>query len=170
MIRLLEPSEFPQAAEVILASFLTVANDLGLTEENCPKYVGFVTTAERLQTQFDWGWWIYGLFEDEQFIGYASISKLSGIDDAIADDGAYEIHNLAVLPEHRHKGYGKQLLDFCISEVKASGGNIINISIVEENTVLKNWYTANGFTHTGTKRFDHLPFTVGYMQWEVATS
>jgi hypothetical protein len=37
--------------------------------------------------------------------------------------------------------------------------------IVEDDTVLKNWYTANGFTHTGTKRFGHLPFTVGFMEW-----
>jgi len=121
MIRQLEPAEFTQAAEVIRASFLTVAHDLGLTEENCPKYVGFVTTAERLQTQLDWGWWIFGLFEDAQLIGYVSISKLSGANDAIADNGVYEIHNLSVLPERRHKGYGKQLLDFCISEVRASG-------------------------------------------------
>ena len=164
MIRQLEPSELPLAAEVIRASFLTVANDLGLTVENCPKYVGFVTTAERLQTQLDWGWWIYGLFEDEQLIGYVSISKVSVDGDAVTDDEAYEIHNLAVLPERRHKGYGKQLLDFCLAKIRESGGNKINISIVEENALLKNWYAAYGFAHTGTKKYEHLPFTSGYME------
>jgi len=158
MIKRLEPSEFSLAAEVIRASFLTVAKDLGLTEQNCPKYVGFITTAERLQTQHDWGWRIYGLYDDGKLIGYVSVSVSKEV------DGGYEIHNLSVLPEHRHKGYGKQLLDFCIEKVRESGGKRINISITEENTVLKKWYLANGFVHTETRRFDHLPFTVGYME------
>ena len=164
MIRQLDQTEFALAVEVIRASFLTVANDLGLTEENCPKYVGFVTTAERLQTQLSWGWWMYGLFEDGQLIGYVSISKVSADGDTDAVDRAYEIHNLAVLPEHRHKGYGRQLLNFCAAKIKESGGRIINISIIEENPVLKNWYAEYGFTHTGTKKYDHLPFTSGYME------
>ena len=169
MIRQLESSEFPQASEVIRASFATVANDLGLTEENCPRYVGFVTTAERLQTQLDWGWRIYGLFEDEQIIGYVSISKVSADSDTVTVDGAYEIHNLAVIPERRHKGYGMQLLNFCVGEIRETGGTKINISIVEENTILKNWYAAYGFVHTGTKKYDHLPFTSGYMEMEVSS-
>jgi len=61
-------------------------------------------------------------------------------------------------------GYGKELLDFCVAKINESGGNKINISIVEENTVLKNWYTAYGFIHTGTKKYDHLPFISGYME------
>ena len=167
MIRQLEPSVFPLAAEVIRASFLTVANDLSLTEENCPKYVSFVTTAERLQTQLDWGWWIYGLFEEGQLIGYVSISKVPADGDTDAMDGAYEIHNLAVLPERRHEGRGRQLLDFCVAKIRESGGNKVNISIVEENTVLKNWYAEYGFVHTGTKKYDHLPFTSGYMNLNI---
>ena len=161
MIRQLEPSDLSAAAEVIRASFATVAKDLGLTEQNCPKYVGFVTSAERLQTQYSWGWRIYGLFEDEQIIGYASVSK--------EDNGAYEIHNLAVLPGFRHNGYGKQLLGYCVTKIKELGGNKVTISIVEENTVLKNWYTAYGFVHTGTKKYEHLPFTSGYMELDVSS-
>ena len=74
-------------------------------------------------------------------------------------------HNLAVLPEYRHNGFGKLLLDHAKDVVKASGGNVIKIGIIEESTVLKNWYIANGFVHTGTKKFDHLPFTSGYLEW-----
>ena len=159
MIRQLNLSEFPLAAEVIRVSFATVAKDLGLTEQNCPKYVGFVTTIERLNTHHDWGWWMYGLYKDERLVGYASISKET--------DVAYEIHNLAVLAECRHKGYGRQLLDFCLAKVKELGGSKVTIGIIEENAVLKNWYTAYGFIHTGTKKFEHLPFTSGYMELEV---
>lgn len=169
MIKQLEQSDFDSAAEVIRESFATVAKDLGLTEQNCPKYVGFITTDERLQTQHDWGWWLYGLYEADMLIGYVSISKVSPADANSVSDGEYEIHNLAVLPEYRHRGYGRQLLDFCIAKVKESGGRKVNISIVEENTVLKNWYTVYGFTHTGIKKYEHLPFTSGYMEMEVSS-
>ena len=30
--------------------------------------------------------------------------------------------------------------------------------------MLKAWYQSQGFIHTGTKTFDHLPFTVGFME------
>ena len=40
----------------------------------------------------------------------------------------------------------------------------INIGIVEENTVLKEWYASQGFIHTGTCKFDFFPFTCGYME------
>jgi len=166
MIRQLEPSVFPDTAALIRESFSTVAVDLGLTEQNCPRYVGFVTSTERLETQHGWGWLLFGLFIDEQMIGYVSISKVSDTEDSSEPAGAYEIHNLAVLPEHRHKGFGKQLLDFCIGKIKELGGRKIVISIVEENTVLKDWYSGYGFTHTGTKKYEHLPFTSGYMELE----
>ena len=160
MIKQLNSSDFPRAAEIIRESFATVAEDLGFTEQTFPTFTGFVTTAERLQNHAAWGWLMYGLFENEQLVGYASVSKVK---DA---DNVYELHNLAVLPDYRHKGYGKQLLDFCTAKVKELGGTKITIGITEENTVLKNWYTANGFIHTSTKKFDHIPITVGFMEWE----
>jgi len=156
MIRKLESSAFSLATEVIRTSFATVANDLGITEENCPKYVGFITTAERLETHREWGWFQYGFYENEQLAGYISISK--------ENSGAFELHNLSVLPHLRHKGFGKQLLDYSLEKIKEMGGKKVEISIVEENTVLKEWYTAYGFIHTGTKKYDHLPFTSGYME------
>lgn len=77
------------------------------------------------------------------------------------------MNNLSVLPEFRHKGYGKELLDICKSKVKELGANKITIGIIEENTKLKEWYTAYGFIHTGTRKFGHLPFTVGFMELNV---
>lgn len=159
MIKKLEAFELPLAVQVIRTSFATVANELGLTEQNCPRYVAFATTLERFQNQFNWGWYLYGFYDERQLVGYVAISK---IEDA---DNVYEIHNLAILPEYRHKGYGKRLLDFCIEKVNELGGIKIAISITEENIVLKNWYIANGFIHTGTKKFEFFPFTCGYMEY-----
>jgi len=51
--------------------------------------------------------------------------------------------------------------------VKSYGGNKISIGIIEENTKLKDWYLKLGFTHISTRKFKHLPFTVGFMEKEL---
>ncbi len=150
-------SELQTCLDVIHQSFKTVADEFGLTQENCPKHTSFIPLCY-LETQMDWGWHMYALYADKKIIGYMSISKES--------DDVYELHNLAVLPEYRHNGFGRLLLDHAKNTVKSLGGRIIKIGIIEESTVLKSWYIANGFVHTGVKKFDHLPFTSGYLEWD----
>jgi len=151
------PAQLAQATEVIRESFATVAAEFGLTRQNCPTHTSFITD-EALRAQCDAGWAMYGLYDDTRLVGVVSLSD--------EGDGVYKLHNLAVLPGHRRKGYGKQLLDFCKARAIELGGRKIAIGIIEENAVLKNWYAANGFVHTGTKIVERLPFTVGYMEWE----
>lgn len=135
-----------------------MAEQFGLTQENCPKHTSFIPLSF-LETQKNWGWHMFGLYAGKKIIGYMSLSKES--------DDVYELHNLAVLPEYRHKGFGKLLLDYAKDTVKSLGGSTIKISIIEESTALKNWYIANGFVHTGIKKFVHLPFTSGYLERSV---
>ena len=59
----------------------------------------------------------------------------------------------------------KFILDYAKKQVMALGGEKIKIGIIEESSVLKNWYNQNGFIHIGTKKFSHLPFTSGYLEW-----
>lgn len=159
MIKQIDISELPIAVEVIRTSFATVADEFNLTEQNCPRYTAFATNLERLQYQINAGWYMYGFYNEELLVGYVSLSKVTD------NENTYEIHNLAVLPDYRHKGYGKTLLDFCINKIKELKGEKIIIGIIEENKILKDWYTANGFIHTGTKKFDFFPFTCGYMEY-----
>jgi len=158
-IKLLERENYKEAAEVIRKSFATIAAELNITKENCPKFVGFVTDEERLLNHYNMGWLMYGLYLDGKLIGYSSISKES--------ETEYEIHNLSVLPGYRHNGYGKMLLTHCIKKAQELGGHKIKISIIEENTFLKHWYTSCGFKHTGIKKYAHLSFTSGYMELDV---
>ena len=151
-------SVLPECLDVIHRSFATVADEFGLTRENCPRHTSFIPLSY-LEAQMKWGRLMFGLYTDERIIGYISLSK--------EDDEAYELHNLAILPEFRHSGFGKQLLDYAKETVRSLGGSKIKIGIIEESTVLKNWYIANGFEHTGSKKFDHLPFTSGYLEWRV---
>jgi len=161
MIKQIQVFEFPAAVEVIRASFITVAKEFDLTEENCPRHTAFSTTAEELQKHLNWGWLMYGFYEGERLAGYVSLSK------SRETESEYELHNIGVLPEFRHKGYGKELIEFCKNKVKEIGGNKITLGMIEENIRLKNWYMQNGFVHTGTKKFDGFPFTAGFMEWKV---
>ena len=158
VIRKIGKDELEACLDVIHQSFETVAKEFGLTKENCPKHTSFMPIYF-LETQMEWGWHMFGLYDGKKLIGYMSLSKES--------DGAFELHNLAVLPEFRHGGLGKRLLDSAKETVRSLGGNCIKIGIIEESTVLKNWYVANGFVHKGTKKFEHLPFTSGYLEWRV---
>lgn len=155
----------PSALDVIQRSFATVANEFGLTRDNCPNHTSFMSI-EHLTTQINSRWRMFGLYEKGKMVGYVSLS--------VENEYTYELHNLAVLPKYRHNGYGKLLLDYCKNFVvsdspctitKTCPCRVIKISIIEENTLLKNWYEANEFSHTGTKKLDNLPFTVGHMEW-----
>ena len=76
-------------------------------------------------------------------------------------------NNLAVLPEHRHKGIGKMLLEHSYTTARDNGSKIMNIGIVEENKILRKWYEDNGAVHVGTQKFDFFPFTCGYLKKEL---
>ena len=152
-----ESADLPECLEVIHQSFKTVAEVFGLTQENCPKHTSFIPLSF-LEAQMNWGWHMYALYAGEKIIGYMSLSK--------EGEDTFELHNLAVLPEYRHKGFGKLLLEHAKEAVRTLGGKSIKIGIIEESTVLKNWYIANGFVHIGTKKYDHLPFTSGYLEWK----
>ena len=156
VISRIKKEELCECLEVIHQSFRTVADEFGLTKENCPKHTAFLPLCF-LETQAEWGWHMYGLYAEEMMIGYFSLSQ--------ENDGAYELHNLAVLPKYRHLGYGGRMLDFSKKIVCESGGRSIQIGIIAESIVLKNWYIQNGFEYLGSKKFDHLPFTSGYLEW-----
>ena len=154
-IYIIGEEQLESCAGVIRKSFAIVAHEFGVTEENCPGHTSFIDV-ERLRLQFRRGYLMYGYFSEGEIVGYISLNKNS--------DTSFEIKNLCILPEYRHKGYGKELLNICKSKVKELGGRKITIGIIEENIKLREWYTAYGFIHTGTKKFEQLPFTVGFME------
>jgi ribosomal protein S18 acetylase RimI-like enzyme len=146
----------PMYADVIREIFATVANDYNLTMKNCPSHTSFITN-ERLEAKVTDGYHPFGYFVDGKITGFVSLIDKSG--------GIYEMSNLAVLQEYRHMGYGKAMLDFCKTKAAEFGGYKIVISIVEDSTILKDWYIANEFIFVESKIFEHMPFPVGYMEW-----
>lgn len=141
--------------DIIRSSFITVVEEFGLSENNCPSHTAFMTI-DKLQKQFDDGRPMFLFYQDDISVGYFSLAKCSNEE--------WELINLAVLPEYRHFGIGKALVDYAVTTVKNNGGNKISIGIIEENIKLKNWYLKYGFNHILTRNFEHLPFTVGFME------
>lgn len=144
--------------EIIRSSFITVAEEFGLTENNSPSHTAFLTI-DKLQKQFDNCRPMFLFYQDAVPVGYFSLVKCG--------DEEWELNNLAVLPEYRHLGIGSAMVKYAVATVKNYGGNKISIGIIEENTLLKNWYLKLGFIHISTRKFEHLPFTVGFMKMEI---
>lgn len=160
MIRKVKHEDIPVCVELIKKSFLTVANEYGITEENAPRYTAFATTDDRLLWHMDSEHRPMYVYEEDGILcGYYSL--------LIQENGECELSNLAVLPEFRHKGIGKQLLDHSVETARKHGCRIMNIGIVEENIPVRKWYEDNGVIHTGTRKYDFFPFTCGYMIIEI---
>ena len=160
MIREVKREEISLCANIIKKSFKTVADEYGFTEENAPRFTAFATTDERLYWHMDGEHRPMYVFEvDGVLCGYYSL--------LLQDNNECELNNLAVLPEYRHKGIGKELLEHSFKIARSKGCSLMNIGIVEENTRLRKWYEDNGAVHVGTKKFEFFPFTCGYMKKEL---
>ena len=102
-IKQINKNQLEECLEVIHKSFATVAKQFGFTQENCPGHTSFMPL-EKLQRFYDWGFLMYGLFDDinsknqDKIWGYISLSKVPERENVIS------IHNLCVLPELRNKG------------------------------------------------------------------
>ena len=157
MIRKVNEQELSNCVNVIKESFITVANDFGLTIENAPRFTAFATTEDRLKWHFlGENRPMYVFFDKDTIVGYYSL--------LLQENNECELNNLCVIPTYRHQGIGEELLKNAFEVAKEFGCETMNIGIVEENKVLRTWYETFGFVHVGTKIFDFFPFTCGYMK------
>ena len=148
-------SKLPVCLDIIHKSFATVAKEFNFTKENCPRHTSFMPI-EKLEEQYKSGYEMFLYSYKTDYAGFFSLHK--------SDDNSLELNTLAVLPEYRHNGIGKEMIAFSKKYADEHKCDKIKISIVEENTRLRKWYETLGFNHTGIKTFPNLPFTVGYME------
>ncbi len=160
MIREVKREDIPACADLIRISFMTVADEYGITKENAPGFTAFAVSDDRLYRHMDIEHRPMFVAEEGGVIcGYCSL--------LIRENGECELSNLAVLPQYRHRGIGRRLLEHSCAAAKNLGCRTMNIGIVEENTVLRKWYEQNGAVHIGTRKFDFFPFTCGYLKREL---
>ncbi len=158
IIRQANEADMDALVTLLRSSFSDVAERFELTIENCPKNLAFCTK-ERVKSDFDRGLRYYILEKDGRPCGCVAIEKAG-------PDVCY-LERLAVLPQHRRKGYGKALVNHIFDQAGKNGAQKIEIGIIAEDKKLKNWYMKFGFVLKGTKEFDHLPFIVAFMSAEI---
>jgi ribosomal protein S18 acetylase RimI-like enzyme len=148
-------TDLKNSHKIIKESFKTVADDFELTLENCPTSPAFTSYSQLLEIK-EKDIKMFGLYLDSKQVGFIAIER--------AGKSIYYIERLSVLPEFRHKGYGRKLLDFAFNYVKREDGKKISIAIMDNNCLLKNWYIEYGFIETGKRDFKQLPFKVCFME------
>lgn len=130
MIREAKREDIPFCVNLIRSSFMTVADEFGFTEESAPRFTAFAISEERLYWHMDEEHRPMIVAEEDGVLcGYYSL--------LIQENGECELNNLAVLPQYRHSGIGRQLLEHSFALAKRMGCRTVNIGIVEENTVLR---------------------------------
>lgn len=97
-----------------------------------------------------------GMFAGNQLVIFSTVDA--------TNPAHTEFEKLAVIPSYRHTGAGKLLVDWAAHTAHSLGAETLSIGIIEENARLCAWYASLSFLHTETHRFNHLPFTVGFMQ------
>ena len=155
ILREVRADELDACAAMIRESFMTVAEDFGLTPGNCPTNGAFLPL-EHLLNDFKNGNVMFGSFDEDQPVGFMQLRDKG--------EGIFSLEKLCVVPCCRHSGIGAKLLEKARTEAIRLGGHKITIGIIEENTQLKDWYLLNRFVHTGTIDLPHLPFLVGFME------
>lgn len=153
-----KPEMFDECARVIRNSFITVATEFNLTKDNAPTNPAFIEV-DSLNRMYQKNIEMFAVHQDDVCIGFVAIEKFNF--------EIYYMEKLAILPEYRHRGIGRITMDFVVSGVRDKGGKVISIGIIDENTILKNWYISYGFVEIETKKYSHLPFTVCVMEKRV---
>lgn len=160
MIKGIEQKDLAECVNVICRSFATVAEEFNITAENAPRFTAFATDEGRLNWHLNGEHRpMYGYVVDGKIVGYYSL--------LLMEQGECELNNLSVLPAYRHDGIGGKILEHAFAKAKELGCTKMKLGIVEENTVLRNWYEKFGFVHVGTQKFEFFPFTCGYMEKEM---
>jgi N-acetylglutamate synthase-like GNAT family acetyltransferase len=135
-----------------------VAERFGLTEGNCPRHPSNCR-ADWVERDMDRGVVYYALESDGRVAGSVALEFVR--------PGLCNLERLAVLPEHRKRGFGRALVCHVFAEARKLGCDTVRIGVIAEQTELKDWYRGFGFIETETRDFAHLPFRVTFMTVEL---
>ncbi len=154
-------SDVPALAGLIRDAYRDVAQRFDLTPENCPKHPSNCTP-KWIRKDFARGVSYFILEHNQRPVGCAALEKPT--------TALGYLERLAVLPDHRCRGFGRMLVDSVFDRAKDAGLKQISIGIIAEQTDLLWWYRKIGFVEGDTKEFEHLPFLVTFMMYQLPGS
>lgn len=143
-------------AETIRESFRDVAERFGLTGENCPRHPSNCRP-DWVEKDMDRGVSYFVLESDGRVAGCVALE--------LVRPGLCNLERLAVLPDHRNRGFGKAMVAHVLSEAEKLGCRDVRIGVIADHAELKDWYRRLGFVETESRKFAHLPFLVTFMHY-----
>ena len=144
-------------AEIIRRAFARQAQALGMDRDHFPNYVAF-ETGESLRRRMAGGQVVLLAYRTTE-IGEDPVGTISYRQDP-AELARGEIQRLAVLPEHRKKGYGAQLLAEAERQMAERGVREVTLSLVASLLRLQNYYEEMGYQPLEMRQLSSLPFDV----------
>ena len=158
MEKIIEIKDSKIITDILNKAFLTVAQQYNFTMENAPTFPAFINS-DRIENSLDKGLKMYGYNMNDQIIGCAGFSYYK--------EDIYFIERLATLPEYRHLGVGKKLMEYVENKIRDIGGKIVEIHIVDKNIVLKEWYKKLKYVEIRIDEIKTLPFNSCVMNKEL---
>lgn len=147
--------ELKDSVTVIRNSFATVAAQFKLTPENAPTNPAFIEL-QHLQRMQEKGIVLFGVFYDVVQIGFVAVEKKA--------ENEFYMERLAVLPQYRHRGFGREIVNYVADYVAGQRGSRVLIGMMDQYTQLKAWYRSLGFEELYVTRHARIPFPVCYME------
>lgn len=157
-IREVDSTESGLVAAIVKAANIPVAEQFGLTRDNAPSHPS-LCTPEWIRSGMDRG--------ERYFVCGAAQDTAGCVAYESPEPGLAYLNRLAVLPGFQHRGVGRRLVEHVIYLANKDGKTRVSIGIIKAHKTLKNWYEALGFTVSGTKCFNHLPFDVLFMTYSL---
>lgn len=160
-IRPADSADVALLARLIRESHQDVAVTFGLNGTNCPKHPSFCTE----------DWITADLARGEKYFILSQNDEPAGCVAYERPKGARELvylNRLSVLPSYRRRGFGSRLVRFILDLARRESIRTVSIGVIGEHTALLSWYGKLGFIYRETKRFPHLPFSVAYLNYEIA--
>jgi len=157
-IRICTEEDTRVLTETVRRSFRDVAERFGLTRENAPRHPSNCTV-DWIRKDMERGVAYFATENKDQIIGCVALER--------ANSEVCYLERLAVLPDHRRRGFGEALVTRALSEAKRLGARCVSIGIIAEHTELKDWYKRLGFVEGESKEFPDLPFGVTVMSYEI---
>jgi len=158
IIRNAKPNDAALLADIIRRSCKDVAVQFNLTTGNAPTHPSNCTS-QWIETALEKGISYYILENNQEPRGCTALEKAG-------DDVCY-LERLSVLPEFRKQGFGRLLVNHALKHAEEKSAKRVEIGIIAEHIILRDWYLKLGFYEKNTKIFKHLPFNVTFMFKEI---
>jgi N-acetylglutamate synthase-like GNAT family acetyltransferase len=146
---------------LIRRAFRDVADRFALTAENCPTHPSNCEP-EWIERDLSRGVSYLVLSAQGAPCGCVAIE--------VAPPDTCYIERLAVVPERRNAGFGRRLVDRALLEARTAGAATVSVGIIAKHFEIRDWYRRLGFVETGSETFEHLPFEVAFLCYDLAPS